>query len=313
MVGNEGETEEDLKSTIDLVISEKINTDFSLVRTYPGTLIYRHALNKGMIKNEWEYLYTPLDFPSFTATRTISYLNISSIPDSSFWRIISEQCRRFYTNYQRLFRLKNPRIWMRWFGLEIQGNCTHCENMVTLRKYGNTAANIFNIIGNCHNCRSPVTLDLYGHEPYRSHKEKLKMIIQKSDTIILCGNNLNISEFLTNNSLDLDYSFVIGICNLNEEDIGAWISDKQIYSFYEMQKIKPDVILIIDDPRELSHELHIRMRYVGQDCVIPQILHALPKTGSLLQRNTYILISLSENINNIHVKKELLGFGILIA
>ena len=60
-IGNEGETEAEIKETVDMVISEKLRVNERLPITYPGTKIYENAVKRGLIADEWEYLQH-LDF-----------------------------------------------------------------------------------------------------------------------------------------------------------------------------------------------------------------------------------------------------------
>ena len=56
MVGNEGETEKEIRESIDMVLSEGMNADAGLTSSYPGTLIYKSALKRGLVNDEWAYL-----------------------------------------------------------------------------------------------------------------------------------------------------------------------------------------------------------------------------------------------------------------
>jgi radical SAM superfamily enzyme YgiQ (UPF0313 family) len=56
MVGSEGETQEDLKETFDLLIEEEVFSNINLTFAYTGTLIYKHAKEKGLIHDEYEHI-----------------------------------------------------------------------------------------------------------------------------------------------------------------------------------------------------------------------------------------------------------------
>jgi anaerobic magnesium-protoporphyrin IX monomethyl ester cyclase len=82
MLGNEGENEEDLKQTIDMVTSEEMDCDGSVANAYTGTLIYKNAIKRGLIKDEWEHLQRSGRWGNyFYALMRKLYINISDIPD----------------------------------------------------------------------------------------------------------------------------------------------------------------------------------------------------------------------------------------
>ncbi|MDP2279996.1 MAG: hypothetical protein Q8K51_17490, partial [Nitrospirota bacterium] len=97
MVGSEGETQEDLKETFDLLIEEEVFSNINLTIAYPGTLIYRHAKEKGLVHDEFEHIlnekYVELADKNIAESNYLNVSDFSTIEEMHAG--IMEEVRRY--------------------------------------------------------------------------------------------------------------------------------------------------------------------------------------------------------------------------
>lgn len=82
------ETEETINKTIDLCIKERLIPSSGYLLALPGTWVYQYALEKGLIKDEEEYLLSIGD-------RQDLHLNFTSMPDEKLVRLVQDGVKRY--------------------------------------------------------------------------------------------------------------------------------------------------------------------------------------------------------------------------
>jgi hypothetical protein len=275
MVGNEGETEDEIKATIDMVIGNKLRVNQRLVITYPGTKIYEHALKRGFIIDEWQYLER-LDFICEVWDQSMSkkdYLNITDIPHDKFWEIVIGELRRFNTFSLTQCNAENIRYEYK-FGMliKVTGECAACGSSVTFV----TPRKMIGIKTSCGNCFRNVEFNLYGLGELSGHYRLLRTELQKAKKIVVTGTKAEATYLLQYDYFKFDYHTLTAFVEIDGKTSGR--SD-----FFHLPRIRmdmlpvvlPDTILIVDDQFG-NGEFKIRKFYLKKNLTPPRILHLLP-------------------------------------
>jgi anaerobic magnesium-protoporphyrin IX monomethyl ester cyclase len=274
-IGNEGETEAELKETVDMVINEKMRVNERLPIVYPGTKIYENALKRGLIGDEWEYLQT-LDFLADMWDYSWSqkdYVNISGIPDDRFWETVISEARRFYTFNLTHFVPKNM-AYSHKFGLliKVTGQCAECGSpvtFVTLRK-------TLGIQTYCRECFRTVEFNLYELPELRGHCRRLCAELRETNKLAIVGTKTEAISLLRYDYFEMNYSALAAFVETDRKASG--ISNFRHLPRLRMEGLpglKPDTLLIVDDQFG-NAELKVRYFYLKKNLQPPRILHLLP-------------------------------------
>ncbi|MBM3251502.1 MAG: radical SAM protein [Candidatus Omnitrophica bacterium] len=275
LVGNEGETKEDLKQTIDMLISEEMNANESLTNAYPGTLIYKNALKRGLISDEWEYL-EKLKFGCYLWDYewvNRRHLNISGISDQRVWDVIVKELRRFNTFLLNRFKAKGVSYKLPFgFLIRATGICPGCGGSVSVV----SRRSLLGLKAFCPDCFKPVIFDLYELNEFKGHFEFLCRAVQESERLVISGDMKEAVSMLRYDYFGLDCDKIIGFVGLNNQKVNS--SDfiyKPKFKIIDLPDIKPDTILITDDYIQ-DAELLIRRFYLKKDLPTPRIIQLWP-------------------------------------
>ncbi|MBN1577149.1 MAG: radical SAM protein [Chitinispirillaceae bacterium] len=275
MMGNEGENEADLKETIDFVIREEINGGDCLTLTYPGTAIYKNAVKRGLIADEWDNLqHLRFEFslwdPFFTHRH---YVNISDIPNDRFWGVITRESRRFYTFLLHHFQVKDLHYkFVLGSLLRVAGSCPDCGCRVTLLK----PRLILGIHCFCPDCFRHLFFNFYELEEFENHFELLCDELSKAKSIAVFGLQYEALYLLCYDYFNLNYERIAGFI----DSVASANDTSDFYLFPRLHMtdlftIRPDAVLIADD---LFGDAEIKLRhfYLQHDAPPPRILHLWP-------------------------------------
>ena len=290
MVGNEGETEEDLKQTIDLVISEEMNTGESLMNVYPGTLNYKNALKRGLIKDEWAY-FRQLRFGcGIWETDWINrsnYLNISEIPNERFWDVIVKELRRYTTFIFHRYQARDVEYKGIWGGsrMKATGLCPKCGYQVVLFSQ-------FKLVETenfCLNCFSKVVFNLYKSKDLASQFELLCKELKEAERLVILGTDSNASDMLRIDRFGLNYDRIMGFLEIKKRQVSysSFINMPRL-QIKDISKIQPDIILVADD-QVGDAELLLKLFYSKQGVQPPRILHLIPDKKRWSLRLTHLI------------------------
>jgi anaerobic magnesium-protoporphyrin IX monomethyl ester cyclase len=274
-VGNEGETEAEIKETIDMVISEKMRVNERLPITYPGTKIYENAVKRGLIVDEWEYLQRlsfVADVWDYSWLKK-DYVNISNIPDDRFLETVTSELRRFNTFNLTHFVPKNMTYSYK-FGIliKVTGVCAECGSSVTFV----TPRKMLGIQTYCRDCLRTVEFNLYEMQEFSGHYRYLCAELQKTNRLAIIGTKIEATHLLKYDYFKLNYRSIVAFVEMERKASG-------FSYFYHLPRIRieglpdvqPDTILIVDDQFG-NAELKIRNFYLKKNLQPPQILHLLP-------------------------------------
>jgi anaerobic magnesium-protoporphyrin IX monomethyl ester cyclase len=275
MVGNEDETEDEIKETIDMVTSKELRVNQRLVITYPGTKIYEHALKRGLIVDEWRYL-EHLDFICEVWDQSLSkkdYINLTDIPNEKFWEIVIRELRRFNTFNLIHYAAKNI-IYEYKFGMLIRvtGMCAKCGSSVTFV----TPRKMIGIKTSCKDCFRTVEFNLYELNEFNAHYRFLCAELQKAEKLAIAGTKAEASYMLKYDYFKFNYRSLIAFIEIDKKASG--ISDffhLPRIRINDLPKVLPDTILIVDDHFG-DAELKIRDFYLQKNLKPPRLFHLFP-------------------------------------
>jgi anaerobic magnesium-protoporphyrin IX monomethyl ester cyclase len=275
MVGNEGETEADIKETVDMVTIEKMRTIEALVSTYPGTKIYENAKKRGLIGDEWDYLEHLDSFADIwdCSTSKKGYLNISDIPNDRFLETVVSELRRFNTFNLTHFVPKHM-SYSQKLGilLKVTGTCSECGSAVTVV----TPRKTLGIQTFCGNCFRTVEFNFYEMPEYTAHFQWLCVELQKANSLAVVGTKTEATNFLKYDYFKLDYRSLVAFVETDGKASG--VSDFCHLPRVRMEGLPvlmPDALLVVDDPFG-NCELKIRKFYLQKNLPTPRILQLLP-------------------------------------
>lgn len=289
MVGNEGETEEDLRQTIDMVIREEMNTSESLTNAYPGTLIYKNALKCGLIENEWDYLRQLRFGCGVWESDWINrkYLNISEIPNERFWDVIVKELRRYNTFLLHRFQARDI-IYNIVLGMQyitVSGLCYECgHNVFVLSQY-----KLLGIETNCPNCFKKVVFNLYKLKDFAKHFELLCNELKRAEQLVILGTNSDAMDIMRIDYFGLNYDRIMGFLEIKKE----CTSDSSfihipILQIKDLSKKRPDTILVVDDQTG-DAELLLKLFYNNEGMQFPRIIHLIPDSKRLSLKLTRLV------------------------
>lgn len=261
IVGSAGETEEDIKQTIDLIIDEEINTGESLMYLYPGTAFYENAVKKGLITDEMEHLEKASGTGGLFSPGTKEYfINISDIPDDHFFDIATREVRRYKTFVFNHYQVQNLSCEIhssnQQLTIVMNGKCKDCGNDVVYKYNVFRGIKYLGLLGDgindaliCPKCFKQLSFNLSLCEEMkelRDHFSYLKDKISRGKKIVIGGINSDSLFLLRIDLLGLDYDNIQGFI-----DFSKWYKGKHYvnYPMLDIDKIVdlgPDCILITD-------------------------------------------------------------------
>lgn len=283
MVGNEDENEEDVKETIDMVINEEMNTDASLTDAYPGTQIYRSALNRGLISDEKEYYknihFNPNPYDLYWENRE-RYLNISAIPNEHFWDVIFTELRRYYTFSFNRFKILHVKYKINWITntVKAEGICSECNNPVKIYA-------IFDLLGQltyCQKCHCRIHLNYYELKKFCSHFELLCTELKRTKKLVVVGVKKQAMNILRYDHFGLNYGKIKGFLDFKKrKDSNHKFAYMLRLQMEDLVSINPDAILIADDQNG-NAESKLKNFYSKNKLDAPVILYLLPDRKGLI-------------------------------
>ncbi|MBU1229133.1 MAG: B12-binding domain-containing radical SAM protein [Proteobacteria bacterium] len=257
IVGYEGETEEDLRKTIDLMIQEDINSGEALLFVYQGTEVYSHAVARGLIKDEQAHLDSMCG-ELFAPDSRKRFINMTDMPTPQFFEVAAREVRRFNTHLFNTNRVRNITRSIergtRWTHCELSGQCLHCG--AALRKrftlFGRSYLGFLGIGVNrtqmCPKCRRPIGWDVLpaaGMEDQQAHVRSLGEALNRHERIVVCGTNNDLDFLLRIDLLGLDYSRIVGIHPYEPSPHSLYLN-YPVVDVEQIAALRPDCLLNLD-------------------------------------------------------------------
>jgi len=291
IVGNEGETEEDIKKTIDLVIDEEINTSESLMYVYPGTVVYDNASKKGLIKNEMLHLEKILKHGTnlFAPDVKENHLNISEMPDDQFLDIATREARRYHTFVFHRYPVQHLSCKIEIQGKEavmiMEGKCHECGSDVSNKEHIFNGLEYLGLLGwgahdryICPQCFKQLSYNVYAckeMKELRDHFCFLKEEISKRNRIIVGGINGDAMFMLRINLFDIDYGKIQGFVDFTRQYRNKHYVNYPVFNADDIVDLNPDCILMVDSASD--GENIIRKYYDKKQIPPPEFLYLFDK------------------------------------
>ena len=273
IVGSEEETESDLIETIDMVIKEEMVSDACLMDPYPGTLAYKNAIKRGLIKDEWYHL-TNVSFgmSPYSNDRPLEkYVNISDIPQDKFLQVLYRELRRFNTFFYQRYRAKDVKQKRVLNRVKVSGVCPECGSVVYKH-------DVYNILGQkwfCCHCFAWVSFDYYTMEKNKKHFQMLCDELKKAKSILVVGTCTQAYNLLRYDHFSFDYNTIMGFLDIKGTHDSGRFCNYPKYSLAQLKDIVPEKLLIVDDEMG-DAEIDIRRYYMNNRIQVPTFLHILP-------------------------------------
>jgi hypothetical protein len=261
MVGNESETEEDLKKTFDFLIDNKVQANFSIVSAYPGTSIFNKAKKRGQVENELEYMQSVMS-GRYWRTYNIAefpYMNISNIPDDRLFESIGRESRRYLSYQFHEFQAQNvefshqPHSGEAAMGnqiIDINGECLSCGTPVSTSLNTDEDVNLIELSDICANCFTRNFFDLTKDLAFRDYYDSLKETLRDSDKILVFGRGKNADSFYFYDIFKMGEDKVIGF--VDERTIEEEMSGIEEHSgsserlFFHLPRYAPEDVKGLD-------------------------------------------------------------------
>lgn len=279
MVGNEGETEKEIRESVDMVLNEGMTSGTSFTSSYPGTLIYKQALKRGLITDEWEYLKNfkfASDVWDWGWIDRSSYVNITDIPNENFWNTIVNELRRFHTSLFNKYEAKNTKFRFLFNALciEAKGLCSYCGQ----KTVSHLPFTFLEMEAYCPRCFRQVYFNIYKCKKFIKHFNLLRKELNNADNLVISGTNSEASAFLRLDRFTVDYSKIKGFLEVMPRTVwNNMFINKPRIKFDDLTGIKPDIILVVGDNIGHSASL-IKQFYFKKGLKAPKILHLFPRS-----------------------------------
>ncbi|HNS20134.1 MAG TPA: radical SAM protein [Sedimentisphaerales bacterium] len=262
MIANEDETEEDLNKTVDFLIENRMDANFGLVGTYPGTPIYVRALKKGLIGDEWEYITKRLmewawRHPSLLE---LSYMNISAMPAPEMFTTIFRQIRRFLTFQYREFRAHDQSLNASSNGngakeISIAGHCLNCGTRHSLAIRDSGAVSVVEYLFRCNRCHQKNFLHFTDLPQTREYYNALAAKLREARKIMVLGTGKNAMDFFFYDLFGLDLDQIVGFVDLRGSATEKKFYHLPCYRLADLESVDYDAILVADVRHDVANLL----------------------------------------------------------
>jgi len=249
MINNEGETEEDIDKTLSLQEEINISSGLSLTIPYPGTIIYKRAIKRGLISDEYDFLrsqqifYNKVQFlPEclFIIDEAIGkplLPNLTDIPEENFVSVMSQAYAKFYRSNE----LKN--VSLNDDASKIKGQCpkccTDCEfdfnpisPIVRNRACPETSS------GKCHHTFQ-FAAHIYSIPAIKQYEDNIKSGLDNSLKIAIVGDPFNIKFLFSYRIFDICDRNIVAMGNPEKDKVGSYV-------FYDSYKHVMPISKLLD-------------------------------------------------------------------
>lgn len=221
MFGNYDETPQDIAMTVDFLLEQKALGPMALCITYPGTLNYLRARNRGLIDNDLTYALSIHDAYNsnylqhmeayFSGQR--NYINITAMPDELLFETVANEMRRLHVHGCRYKNVVSQTTDGRSYRL--RGECPVCgaSNERTVYIDDTLSFMEHQCVACCEEDASFSALEI---PEIKSSYDKIKNNLQEKQRTVIAGNRTQLYFFIKNGFLDFNYSNIIGFIFTNE-------------------------------------------------------------------------------------------------
>ena len=269
MVGNEGETMEDIQASFNMMSQERVDANVNLTVAYHGTAIFRRAVERGAVACEHEQAlgekYCGLYTPDMAAYR---YLNISGFPSlKELHRAVMAEYRAHTGSLLDHYASK-PVLRVQGEAVDLFWKCRACggENDInaTWRQFDGLVRRRF-----CGHCRAFSYVHLLPQRVREAAAEKLA----GQGRILLCGAGVNAQSLWAYPLEGLDMDRI----NAVADPAAEWDANSTFYFLPRMSLAQaatrmPDILVSVD--RDLDYNAQPALAAFTRGA--PEMLHLTP-------------------------------------
>lgn len=261
MMTNEDETAADLKQTFDFLIEERIDANFGLVLTYPGTPIYRRAIKKGLIEDEWDYITQTMREIVWYAHAIMDtpYLNITAMERDEMFMTVFSQARRYYTFLFQEFRAHNVTPTLIQSSTPpvpgIRGECHRCGQQASLPLSRSVAVQVIEYKFICCRCHQKNFMHFVSMPQTRTYYEELAQSLRQAGKLLIVGTGKNVQDFLLYNVFDLPIEQLVGVLHWPGKPENKHFYWLPLYHIAELEHLDYDAMLLADVTPEAAENL----------------------------------------------------------
>lgn len=258
IVGYDGETETDLKKTVDLLIEEEINSGEALLFIYQGTDVYAKALARGLIRDERAHL-DAISGNLFAPDALQQFCNLTAMSDAEFARVAPREVRRYNTFLFERFQVRNLVAHiaggLRWTTIVLRGSCRECGAGVGLdyKVFGRAYLGYLGVGLNrnemCPKCFSPLGFDVHrarGMEELAGRPAEVGRELSGCQGIVLVGAGANLEFLLRLDLWGLDYTKIRGVFPCGPAHGGSYLG-YPVVDLEGLVALRPDCLLCLND------------------------------------------------------------------
>jgi radical SAM superfamily enzyme YgiQ (UPF0313 family) len=290
MTANYGEREEDIVSTIDLMLECKVQGPTAMTINYPGTLNYKRAMRRGLIRDELNYIrsldniYHGREYYHFITGHRCGryhYLNLSEMPDDTLLQVVEREMRRYFTTG---FHIEQVTVERASAALTLRGLCPFCATPLTF-VLDEPAQAPYAMRPRCPGCGS---FDAYFSprdiEEHRAHYENIVVpALARAQRILIVGTEEDVILFFKYNHFGLDYAKVAA-CIAGDTLTAGFALNTPALPLEQALALEPDLVFV---PRSVPWDLLLAApelflnRETADHDGYPRILHAAPAVKAL--------------------------------
>jgi hypothetical protein len=280
MVANEGETQEDMRATFDVLTRNRMQQEsFNLVCAYPGTSIYAKAKKRGQVKDELAYIKATMS-GRYWRTYNVGefpYMNISGIPDERLLEVVIHETRRYYTHLFNTFQAKEQQARLEVRSrtpdgvtletvFSLSGDCVDCGHPLRREADGAWRDGVAELTVICSRCFTRNFFDLTRQPQFVAHFNRVRERLARAKKIAILGLGKLSEDLILYDVFGLDLRNVIALIDersLEVEMTGIEEhSDAKDKKFYHLPRLRREDLTSLDFDTAIAGNL------------IPEILNA---------------------------------------
>lgn len=282
IIGYEGEREEDLRQTIDMLIEEDISSADAMLFAYQGTPVYRSALDKGVITDEQAHL-DDAAYDVFGDDAFIKFRNLTAMTKARFFDVAPKEVRRYNTYVYDTYRVRDIQHdlsgnW-RWLSGRLSGKCRCCGADVR-DDYVVAGGGFMGILGIgmsrntfCGECYKPISFSLYDDPKLVAEKKHLRDVAQKIrqySKVVVCGSRNDLNHLLRIDFVGLDYDSILGVHLFGAENGVNYLLKYPVLTTEALASSGADCILCLDFAGQVKA---IEKAFADQGVTVPEMLN----------------------------------------
>jgi len=304
LFGNEGETEEDQRLTLELHEELQVTSAFHYTTPYHGTQLFKNARKNNHITDDYEFFHhLPAIYASWYTKRILCLYalgangqpvlpNITDIPDDQYPEVMRASLKRFYANY----RIVHPRFFVEAGRFLAEGTCPLCGKTIKTPFPENRP--VLWSLSCDKQCPSLLNLhlSLFDQEDFARHLENLRQRLRDKKRLMLAGRPDIIEFLLDHDVLGFPLERLVGLTTLTAANHGTYLYEDKyghrvLSSLFTepsaVADLHPDAVILADvSPLAARHAAML----VAAGVPAELLFHVAPRRAVEYPQNARFLI-----------------------